>query len=168
MSDICEYYSKIIPLNYIIRYSNVPRIKDETVASHSFLVAAILFKLHEEYDFCLGHALKLAICHDMPEYEVNDITHATKKKYPKIAEALQEAEIAAINEMPNEVIDAYYEFEEGKTKEARFVIYADVIQCSQYAENEVALGNKGYMAQIVMNSYKRRDAIRKDLEKYRR
>ena len=49
-----EYYNKIYRLEYIIRYSNVPRIHDESVASHSFFVAAILMKLNDDYDFDLG------------------------------------------------------------------------------------------------------------------
>lgn len=41
-------------LDYIVRYSNVPRIKNETVAAHSFFVALEVYKLYEEYEFDLS------------------------------------------------------------------------------------------------------------------
>jgi len=164
--SIQQFYQKIIPLNYIVRYSNVPRIKDETVAAHSFLVSAIVIKLADYYKFDIGKAVIMAVCHDMPEYDVNDTTHATKQKYPKIAKALQEAEFYALSSMPIIVQEAWTEFETGETVEAKIVKLADVLQCSQYAENECLLGNFGYMRQVVNNSNNRAKELFKELESY--
>jgi len=159
MQHIKEYYDKLMRLNYINRYSNLPRIKNETVAAHSFLVACIVIKLHELYDFDLEHALFLAICHDIPEYEVNDITHEIKQKYPNVAKALKDVEFTALQDLPSIILHAYIEFEKGESYESRIVALADVTQCMQYAENEVALGNDGYMSQVVIDSRQRAAAL---------
>ena len=167
-TDIQDFYEKIMPLNYIVRYSNVPRIKNETVAEHSFLVAAIVIKLYDYYKFNLGYALQMAICHDMPEFDVNDVTHGTKKKYPALAKEVERVQFKALEEMPDAVQNAFYDFEAGISAEACVVKLADILQCTQYAENEVRMGNKGYMAEIVKESRRRafelREALR-DIER---
>jgi len=163
-----QYYEKIVPLNYIVRYSNVPRIKDETVAEHSFLVAAIVVKLYERYEFDIGWALTMAVCHDLPEYAVNDVTHAIKRDHPAVAAALHDAEREVIKTLPEVAQRAYTEFEEQSTREAFIVHLADVIQCSQYAENEVQLGNKERMEKIAITSRQRATYFRHHLERWLR
>ena len=150
-----EFYDKITKLNYIIRYSNTPRIKDETVAVHSFMVAAIILKLHEEYNFNLERALMLAICHDIPEFETNDICHVTKQRYPEIREVLKIAEIEALRDLPKSIKSAFQEYSDGETTESKIAHLADIIQCQQYASNEVKLGNLGHMEEIIERAKER-------------
>jgi 5'-deoxynucleotidase YfbR-like HD superfamily hydrolase len=168
ISDVETFYDKIMPLNYIIRYSNIPRIKNETVAEHSFLVAAIVIKLYDFYDFDLGYALQMAICHDMPEYDVNDVTHGTKKKYPELAKEVERVQYKALEEMPEAAQEAFWAFEQDASVEAWVVKLADILQCSQYAENEVRMGNSGYMAEIVTESRSRSAVLREKLKEFER
>ena len=163
-----EFYNNITKLNYIVRYSNTPRIKDETVAVHSFMVAAIILKLHDEYYFNLERAVLLAICHDIPEYDTNDVSHITKKKYPQIRELLKKAEREALETMPLEVASAFAEYAEQETVEAKITHLADILQCSQYAGNEVQLGNVGHMQEVVELARLRDYEMRLQLKKYRR
>ncbi len=57
----------------------------------------------------------------------------------------------------------YTEFEAGETIEALVVTLADIIQCSQYADNEVKLGNSGYMSKIAITSRQRATIVRRKI-----
>ena len=170
MSSIDEFYEDYYVLSYITRYSNVIRIKNESVAEHSFFVALLVLKLADTYNFDIQTALAYAIVHDMMEAEINDITHYTKSKYPEINKAVKDAETQAFNAFPDGWIKSYYEF--GKmypdSNEMLIVKLADVIQCSQYAKHEMKLGNKGYMEDVFCESVKRRRILEEKLSKCRR
>lgn len=163
-----EFYDLMYRLEYLIRYSNVPRIHDESVASHSFFVCAILMDLRDKYNFNLDRALRVAISHDMPEARTNDISHETQKLYPKIKEALAEAEEAAAKELPLFAQLGVQEYTMCTTTEAKFVHFADAIQCYQYASHEISLGNKGYMSEVVDNASRRISILREELKEYLR
>jgi len=166
MSDD-EYYDTTYQLKFLIRYSNVPRINHESVAEHSFFVATILLNLHEKYEFDLGEALKMAICHDLPEAYTNDISHRTKVMFPEINEILKKAEIKMSENFPSSIAEAIKEGL-GDSIEAEFVRFADAIQCYQYSKTEVSMGNKGYMSEVLTSSTHRMDKFTKELIQYER
>ena len=149
-----SYYDKIYRLEYIIRYSNVPRVHDESVASHSFFVAAIVMKLSDSYMFDLGVALQIAISHDIPEYITNDLSHETKEMFPEIKEMLLKAETKALMTMPAAVQNAFQLYHV-ITTESLIVHLADAMQCNQYARHEISLGNLGYMISVEAGSAQR-------------
>jgi len=166
-----EYYDKLIRLSYICRYSNIPRIKNESVAEHSFLVAALVIKLYEEYKFNLGAALLAAVAHDITEYVVNDVTHETKRLFPTIAKYMRKAEDVAADTLPEHArlgIKIFNGEVQACYTESMVVQLADIIQCQQYAENEVRLGNSGYMARVVDESIVRQEILKSNLEAFRR
>ncbi len=158
-----EYLELIYRLDYLIRYSNVPRIHDESVAAHSFCVAAILFKLYEEYDFDLGIALQIAICHDIPELKTNDLSHETKKLFPEIKEILKKAERIVLEELPKEISKGWELYQDESSTEALVVHLADAMQCRQYSITEVNMGNRGYMLEVRTNSNKRVEILKEKL-----
>ena len=162
-----EYYDKIYRLEYIIRYSNVPRVHDESVASHSFFVAAIVLKLHDEYDFNLGAALAMAISHDIPEYATNDLSHETKRLYPEIKEVLKKIEKVAVENMPRSIRWALEDYQ-GNSVESKMVHFADTLQCHQYAAHELQLGNSGYMQEVFDKSWNRTVELCEQLKPYKR
>jgi len=162
-----DFYTLMYRLEYLIRYSNVPRIHDESVASHSFFVAVILIDLHERYEFDLPRAIKLAICHDMPEVLMNDVSHETKRLFPELKVAMEKVETdIVLNRMPLTVGNAIIEFNLAQTVEAKFANLADAIQCYQYASNEISLGNAGYMLEVKVNSKLRLDELTLNLHEY--
>ena len=165
---IGSYYTKIYRLEYIIRYSNVPRVHDESVASHSFFVAAIVLKLHDKYRFNLGLALQMAISHDMPEYMTNDLSHETKQLFPEIKEVLRKAEHKALLAMPTAVRDGCKMYSDSNLVEAKIVHLADAMQCNQYATNEIMLGNKGYMTEVEFKSASRICELEEHLKTFER
>lgn len=160
-----SYYDKIYRLEYIIRYSNVPRVHDESVASHSFFVAAIVMKLVDTYSFDLGKALQIAISHDIPEYATNDLSHETKRMFPEINSILKKVEFEALKTMPLSVrdgCDLYY----GDSVEASIVHLADAMQCNQYARHEISIGNLGYMVEVEQKSSVRVSKLKHSLQNY--
>ena len=167
MNKTQKYITDIYPLSYIIRYSNVPRIKDESVAEHSFYVAAIVQKLFDEYKFKLGIALNMAISHDIIEVYVNDIPHLIKKRYPDLAKMLKDIEKKEASGFPKSVGYGIKGLHSNST-ESKIVHMADAMQCEQYALNEISLGNSGYMESVVEHSIKRVDQIRQEIVIYKR
>jgi len=156
---------KLYNLAYITRYKNVKRIKDESVAEHSFFVAVEVLKLREEYFFDEGKALLMAITHDFAEAEIDDVNHMIKAKYPDIAESLKVAELNEIkNNYPKYIFDVFKEFEDKESLEAWIVYLADIIQCITYSTNEIQLGNTGYMLKVKEISEQRAIEVRKKIE----
>lgn len=167
MSDIRQYIKDIYPLSYIIRYSNVPRIKDESVAEHSFYVAAIVQRLYDDYEFDLGSALNMAISHDIIEIYVNDIPHLIKKKYPELSSMLKDIEKKEASGFPM-AVDIGIRRLHNNSIESRIVSMADAMQCEQYALNEISLGNSGYMEQVVKYSVERVVEIENKIKDHKR
>ena len=62
--------------------------------------------------------------------------------------------------------DAIKEYTECKTVDAKFVHFADAIQCHQYSRHEMQLGNKGYMEEVFKNSGVRIAELSEKLEQY--
>ena len=139
---------KLYSLSYLIRYSNVKRIKDESVAEHSFYVAAEVIKLYEEYKFDLHKAVFIAICHDFLESDVDDVSFYTKNKFPSIKKAVEEAEDEALKTYPVWIQEAINEYNDSDTLESDIVKLADTTQCLTYTSQEIMLGNWGYMKEV--------------------
>lgn len=163
-----KFYELMYRLEYIIRYSNVPRMHDESVASHSFFVCAVLMDLYDHYEFDIGRALQIAIAHDMPEARTNDISHETKRLFPEIRQVLDKAEYQSALELPLAAQEGFYEYKMNDTPEALFVHLADSIQCNQYTAHEISLGNSGYMKEVYDNTCVRINEMFRDVELYRR
>jgi 5'-deoxynucleotidase YfbR-like HD superfamily hydrolase len=132
-------------------------------------VAALVVRLHKDYDFDLGKAIAMAIIHDWTESWLDDVTVPTKKKFAKLALAVQEAEASiALEEFPEPVYKLWLEHKEHFTIESKIVHYADVLQCMQYASHEVKLGNSGYMNNVVYETQLRIATLEEELYEHKR
>ena len=78
--NLSDYMINIDKLRNLVRYQNAPRVSEETVAEHSFFVAAYVLKLHNYYNFDLKKALSIAILHDYAEVFISDIPKRVNKK----------------------------------------------------------------------------------------
>ena len=163
-----NYLEDIYILSHIKRYSTVHTLRTESVAEHSFNVAAILFRLHEDYEFNLPEAVTMAIVHDMPEMELNDVPRIIKQRYPLIKDAFRACELDVIDELPMPVRAYLQTYEQMDTVEAKMVKFADVIQCKQYAHTEMKLGNHGYMEDVYHASLKRINEMKEELKHHER
>lgn len=73
----------IYKLKNIIRYNTRLRLKDESVAEHSFYVALLSLMICDKYNVSneiTKNTVIKALLHDMPEIETNDITHDAKER----------------------------------------------------------------------------------------
>lgn len=151
-------------LKTVIRYNNRSHIKDESVAEHSFYVALIALQICDDYDVTDDIRLQCLIkslLHDMPETELNDITHDVKnalnlrpllkqyedefyvKNYPKYIE-LMNNDVKIVDEI---------------------VKYADTLSVKQYVLNEIEIGNNSpEMTKILDNANERADKCKTYLE----
>lgn len=126
----------------------------ESVADHSFRVALMTLLLaHENPEIDVGRALTLALCHDLPEALAGDITpfdealadeatdreqlfHSAPRYSPEADRAKREAEEKALYQMIRElpdslsslVADAWQEYEDGHSAEARLVRQVDKLE----------------------------------------
>lgn len=145
-------------LKHIIRYNNVQKIQNESVAEHTFFVMAAVMELYNFYDFNLGDALKMALVHDYPEIYVDDVAHPVKKMFPKVAEVLKEAEQESLKYFSETVGKYFTRYADHNCMEALVVNLADMISVAQYCKSEQALGNKGWIMEVASGS----DIIIKD------
>lgn len=136
-----ENLHKIYRLKDIIRYNNRVHITDESVAEHSFFVSLITLELCDKLKVSKDVTLKClvkAILHDMPETELNDITHDVKVKlnlyemFEKYEEEYYETHFKSFSEImnnPDELVDL-------------IVKYADTLSVKQFVHREYELGNR--------------------------
>ncbi len=162
-----DFYQSSFSLEHTTRYSMKPVIRPETVASHSFFVALGVMLLAREYEFSVGRAVKIALCHDLAEMQISDVNHVVKRTYPDLAKVLKEVERDVVDNFPDEVRH-YCIAENDGSVEALVVKFADAWQCHQYAAGEIALGNRGYMQEVFDRSAERMNDMRETLEPWRK
>lgn len=164
---LSDYVNSVYRLRFINRYTNRIRIRDEDVAQHSFFVAAIILKLHDDYKFDLGIALQAAVSHDITEADLSDVTHDVKKKNPELAKEIKKAEHREIMKYPRAVQEGALLFEECDTVESLIANLADVIQVQQYVDSEISIGNST-LSDIDKNTRIRMYVLKKELKEYAR
>ena len=168
MNSLNDFLAQIYNLAFIHRYSVIPRVKNESIAEHSFFVASLVIRLREEYSFDLGKAVTMATIHDWTESWTDDITVATKRKFPLIADSVAVIEFQVVRQnFPSYIKQHWMEYKEGHSVEAKIVKYADTLQVIQYAENEAKLGNR-YMESVVEDAKQRLLKLEDELNEYKR
>ena len=148
--DLNEYMTNVDGLRNLVRYQSAPRVSSETVAEHSYYVAAYVLKLHNYYEFDLKKALTMAILHDYAETFISDVPHPIKKQFPLIEQELNRAEHNIISEhISNEFADWIDGFNNTNTPEGCIVAFADILSVISYAKYEIRLGNSNYMKDVL-------------------
>jgi putative hydrolases of HD superfamily len=121
------------------RYLNTKEIKHkESSAEHSWHVALMAIITFYEFDFDINleKAIKIALVHDLPESLAGDTDYSLVAWGIKTKEEKHRLEVEAINKIKEalpqksgqEVYDLWQEYEEAKTKEARFIKAVDKIE----------------------------------------
>tara|TARA_R110000787_G_scaffold56941_1_gene130548 strand:+ start:384 stop:914 length:531 start_codon:yes stop_codon:yes gene_type:complete len=167
MLELEAFYLKCYTLEHTKRYSMVPVLKEESVASHSYFVALGALLLHQYYDFNLEKAISMALVHDLAEIEISDVNHLVKKKYPELKTAIKDVEREISNDFSKDVQDLLISYE-GSSSEAMVVHYADAMQCLQYASSEISMGNNENMSRVKINSQDRMKVLIEEMEHFRR
>ena len=138
--------SKILKMSDLMRYNGRYKIKNESIAEHSFYVGYNVLNICHKYgisDEIKLKALEYAVIHDIPELYTNDISYITKRDNPKLAEMLNTVEREfVINEMP-EIKEAFIKLQNSKASIEHLILkLADSLSVQQFANRELALGNK--------------------------
>ena len=145
-----QYLIDVYRLKNVVRYNTRNVIKKESVAEHSFYVALFTLKICNDYNVdprTEKRAIIKALLHDMPEIELNDITHDVKEKL-NLRPFLKKYE--------DEYFDTHFSeyrslMKEGDEKTNAIVDYADTMSVYQYVLNEELLGNKSNDIQEILN-----------------
>lgn len=138
----------VYKLSNIIRYSQQNKIKNETVAEHSYYVTWFVNRLCTKYE--LGDTIRLmaletALLHDIPEVITNDITYDVKRMIPEVPALLQPYEEEVIKEHSSRAYKVLFNPETPEEIIAKKVVkHADILSVLQYCQNEEMLGNKNF------------------------
>lgn len=149
-ANLEQYLIDVYRLKNVVRYNTRNIIKKESVAEHSFYVALFALKICNDYNVdprTEKRAIIKALLHDMPEIELNDITHDVKEKL-NLRPFLKKYE--------DEYFDTHFSehrslMKEGDEKTNAIVDYADTMSVYQYALNETLLGNQSDDIQEILN-----------------
>ena len=138
----------VYKLSNIIRYSQQNKIKNETVAEHSYYVSWFVNRLCTKYslsDTIRLMALEAALLHDVPEVITNDITYDVKRMIPEVPALLQPYEEEVIREHSSRAHKVLFNPETTDEIVAKKLVkHADILSVLQYCQNEEALGNKNF------------------------
>ena len=116
------------------RYHTTPTIGNQTIGEHSYRMLLVL------YAVCTPspELIKATVYHDVPEIEVSDVSFMTKKKWPKVAESIAEAE--------DDFCNRYAIHVELCENDLRLLKFADMWELVQYAIDQINLGNRNMIA----------------------
>lgn len=137
-----ETLAEIYKLKNLVRYNNRTKLKDESVAEHSFFVALMSLMICDTLEIdkeTTYECLVKAVLHDMPEIEMNDITHDVKERL-KLETILQSYE----NEYYQKHFKSFasmMDLEDGSLSSI-IVALADTESVKQFVQNEKRLGNQ--------------------------
>ena len=138
----------VYKLSNIIRYSQQNKIKNETVAEHSYYVTWFVNRLCTKYE--LGDTIRLMaletdLLHDIPEVITNDITYDVKRMIPEVPALLQPYEEEVIKEHSLRAYKVLFNPETPEETIAKKVVkHANILSVLQYCQNEEMLGNKSF------------------------
>lgn len=133
---VINYYVLCNKLKNVIRTGwkdwNVKRDRIESVAEHIYgtQMLAIAMKSEYQYDIDILKVIFMLAVHELGETIIGDLTHFQISKEEK-----EIIEHAAIHDILKDIIDGDYiesillEFDEHKTKEAKFAFFCDKLEC---------------------------------------
>ena len=138
----------IYKLTNIIRFSQLPKIKNESVAEHSYFVMWFVNRIctiNKLSDKIRLTALQSALLHDIPEIITNDITYDVKKMIPQISSIIEPYEKQVISEHSIDVVNTLFYPDSYEERVAKKVVkHADILSVMLYCMNEAHLGNKAF------------------------
>lgn len=162
-----EFFKSVDGLRSLVRYQTAPRVHSESVAEHSFFVAAYLCKLREYFNFDFEKAVSVALMHDYTEVFISDVPHPIKTQHPELAEYLERAEYRInCDKLSEDYANGLDEFNTLSTPEGMVIALSDVLSVVAYSRYEVNLGNKDYMLFVYQGVVNRYEPILDKLKAY--
>ena len=118
----------------ILRQTHTTSGKQENDAEHAWHMALMIYLLREHANekFDVGKAMLMALLHDVVEIDAGDTyaydTEAMKTQAEREAQAVERIFGMLPQEQYEEMCALFYEFEEGKSPEAKFAKAMDNVQ----------------------------------------
>lgn len=164
-----DEFEALSVLSNISRYNTRYRIKNESVAAHSFYTTWFASRICSDMGLSpeiTMLAMEAAMVHDIPEIYINDITYDCKKMIPELEDILIPYESQIVESLSTDAADILFRPETTKQKLINAIVrYADVLSVEQYSLSEVKLGNKSFY-EIYEGASKRLSEIQREMEKY--
>jgi putative hydrolase of HD superfamily len=146
LEKMFDFLSKAERLKSTIRYNKTTSGREESSAEHSWRLSLMTFLIADELelDIDVNRSLKIALVHDIPEAICGDVDAVLIAEGKFSNEKKQENEIKAMDKLRDclpkmqgdEMHDLWQEYDECKTREARFVKALDKIETlTQLAES---------------------------------
>lgn len=142
-------------LTNIIRFSNSHRIKDESVAEHSFSTALYCLVIgselrHNGLVIDVELAVKRALIHDIEESHSGDFIRSFKHSDPALSYQIELASEKFADKLFNELTTApvaktlwsMWKEAKNRTLEGMLVEFADFLSVVSYVLREAAMGNR--------------------------
>lgn len=152
--DIENIYRR---LRTVRRYSTVPCVVPEDVASHLWLVSLIAFNMSKDLSAeSRLKVLSMALFHDLEEGISGDIIYPVKRFSPEVKTALDNASQSFVDSLTanmnngNNIKDIWNEYKEGESEEAKIAKVADIISQTIPMLTEYDMGNS-YSEAIISN-----------------
>jgi len=154
--DFNEFLRKERKLDMIVRFAAQTRIKDESVAEHSFhtaLYAMILADLEKQFGNKINEErlLKTALIHDMEECLTGDIIYGFKHIQPSLTKQIKKISSKFLEDLmkdlPDKISKEYIELwknAKSNNLEGKIIEAADKLEGLIYSLNELSLGNKAF------------------------
>jgi 5'-deoxynucleotidase YfbR-like HD superfamily hydrolase len=148
-------------LRFVIRFSNCPRIHNESVGEHSFYTALYAYFISvslrvQGFEVYVGQVLAKALMHDVDECISGDFIRMFKHSTPELKQAIDQASAKFTKGVLKDVAktsllaDVYFaDWEKAKLgNEGRIVAFADYLSVLSYIAQEIELGNVRMRRQI--------------------
>lgn len=140
-------------LKSTLRYSSTKSGRKESSAEHSWRLTLMVLVVTKELnlDLDIDHAIKIALVHDITESITGDIDAIRIAEQEISKEEKQKLEIKAIKKLKDslssktgeEIYNLWNEYEQGSTKEAKFIKALDKIETlTQLAESGYKIYDK--------------------------
>lgn len=152
-----DYIRNIYKLKDIMRYNSRATLHKESVAEHSYYVALLSLKLLDEANINDSNirekVLIKALLHDLPEIDLNDITHDVKIKLD-LYQYLKKYEDEYFEKNYNKYAKLMKDNEDNIVNS--IVKLADIYSVLQYTDREIQLGNQTNEIKVIYD-----DAIKR-------
>lgn len=139
---------KIYQMSDILRFSTRKRMHEESVATHSFMVAyqcmvlGEVLELSDSDKLCL---MQMAISHDLEEIFTTDVISPVKQAIPGLEEALTKygrENVSREFHLLKKPLEHYYEEEDKQTALWQIMKLADYLSVLYYVNRELEFGSK--------------------------
>ena len=163
VKNILDFYVLCNKLKDIVRtgwkYWEVDRDRLESVAEHIFGVQILAIAIYSEYkyDIDILKVIYMLVVHELEEVIIGDLTEFDIDRNEKMIKGHEAIKIVLKDlSIKDEIENLILEFDERKTKEAKFAYYCDKLECD--------IQCKLYDCEGLVDIYSKKDKLQTNIE----